>query len=117
MLVRSRSHPESRATGRTTIDTVSPARIRESAFRDAVVQYARLWGWKVNFVWRSDHSPKGWPDLFMVRGERAVAAELKVGRNKPTQEQWDWLKALAVAGVETHVWYPESWEELTEVLK
>lgn len=52
----------------------------------------------------------------MVRGDRAVAIELKVKPNKPTPEQWDWLKALALAGIETHVVYPDDWSMIEEVL-
>jgi hypothetical protein len=110
------SHPERCTAGRTARDTVHPVKIRESAFRDAVVHYARLRGWRVMFTWNSRHSPKGWPDLFLVRNGRAIAAELKIPPRKPTQEQWDWLKDLALCGIETYVWTPEMWSEIEAIL-
>lgn len=65
----------------------------------------------------------GWPDIFAVRGDRAVAAELKVrpatsreGRPKP--EQTIWLARLAeVPGIECYVWRPGDWDEIEAVLK
>jgi hypothetical protein len=52
--------------------------VREADFQRQVVDLAKLRGWKVAWTWNSIHSPKGWPDLFMVRGKDCVAAELKV---------------------------------------
>ena len=60
------------------------------------------------------HSGVGWPDLFMVKGGRAIAAELKVGRRKPTEAQLSWLEALAdVPGVEAHLWTDALWHDGT----
>jgi hypothetical protein len=91
--------------------------IRESAFRDAVVALAKYRGWLVYWTWNSKHSPAGFPDIIAARRGRIVAAELKVGRNKPTAAQEAWLAALAEnAGIETYVWYPEDWDAIEEVL-
>lgn len=96
---------------------VSMPKLRENAFRDSVVALARYRGWKVMFTWDSRHSPKGWPDLFCVRNGVALAAELKIPPNKPTQEQLDWIKELALCGIDTYVWfYPEDWDVIEEVL-
>lgn len=58
----------------------------------------------------------GFPDLCMVRGHRMVYAELKVGKNKPSDRQWYWLCRLAEAGAKTYVWYPKDWPQIEDVL-
>ena len=40
----------------------------------------------------------GCPDVFAVKGDRLVAAELKVNRNKPDGDQQLWLELLQRAG-------------------
>jgi hypothetical protein len=45
----------------------------------------------------------GWPDLFAVRGERAIALELKREGNRPSHEQIGWLDRLRATGIEAHV--------------
>ena len=52
---------------------------------------------------------KGWPDIFAVRGDRAIAMELKAGRNKPSAEQLAWLADLRAAGIETYIVYDVDW--------
>jgi hypothetical protein len=109
------SQPKQRATA----TTARLRGIRESAFRDAVIEYAQRRGWKVMWTWHSKHSPAGWPDLFMVRASHAVAAELKIWPNKPTSAQLEWLAALeGIRGavVKVYVWYPDDWAEIEEVL-
>lgn len=95
---------------------ISPVKIRENAFRDTVVAHAKYRGWLVYWTWNSKHSPAGFPDLFMVRGDRIVVAELKVGRNKPTAAQRQWLDAFDGAGIVPHLWRPEDFDEIEEVL-
>lgn len=55
----------------------------------------------------------GWPDIIAVRGDRIIAAELKVRRNRLTPEQTAWLEALAAAGVEAHIWTDTDWHDGT----
>ena len=80
----------------------------EKDFLDRVRQYARLRGWEhVYHSWASIHSPRGFPDLFMIRDGRALAIELKSGKNQPTEPQADWIDALnAVPGITAFV----AWE-------
>jgi hypothetical protein len=107
------SHKEKRATATTE----PKGRMRESAFRDAVVALARYRGWLVYWTWNSTHSPAGFPDIVAARRGRVVAAELKVGGNTPTAAQEAWLAELAEnAGIEAFVWYPEDWDAIEEVL-
>jgi hypothetical protein len=99
----------------------------EAGFLKAVLDYAALRGWKsahfrparTESGWRTavQGDGKGWPDLFLVRGNRAVAAELKMPGKKPSQEQEAWIAALRMTAVETFLWWPESWPEIEEVLR
>lgn len=55
--------------------------------------------------------------MTMVRDGRLIFAELKVGRNKPTAAQTEWLETLgAVEGVEVYVWWPDDWDDIEETL-
>jgi len=76
-------------------------------------------GWLVYHTWDSRHSPKGLPDLLMVKGHRLIAAELKAQKGKVTDEQEQWLRALArVQTVDAMVIRPGSdYSELIEVLR
>jgi hypothetical protein len=48
--------------------------------------------------------------MVLTRGGRLLFAELKVGRNRPTPAQENWLAALrAVAGVEVYLWREADW--------
>ena len=90
--------------------------MREADFQRQVVDLAKMYGWDVVWTWNSLHSPKGWPDLFMVRGERIVAAELKVNAEL-TYEQRDWLRLLARTGkAEAFCWKPDCWFQIEQVL-
>lgn len=91
----------------------------ERELQDAVTGLAGVLGWRwVHFRpartvdgWRTpvEGDGAGWPDLFMVRSGRIIAAELKSssGRLSPAQDAW--LGRLELAGVETHVWRPDDW--------
>jgi hypothetical protein len=102
----------------------------EAAFTRMVIQMARLFGWRcAHFRASMNRRGKwstavqgdgaGFPDLLLVNAKagRTIAAELKVGRNKPTQEQTLWLAAFAQAGIEAVVWYPSQWGEIETALK
>jgi hypothetical protein len=83
-----------------------------------VVDLARLFGWKVYFSWTSIHSPKGFPDLVMVRLSRIVFAELKSEKGRVTETQREWLDALELSGkVEVYVWKPADWSEIESILR
>ena len=85
----------------------------EAEFTTQLLEALALFGWRAvhfrpartNHGWRTPlQGDKGWPDIFAVRGPRALAAELKSGKGKVEPEQADWLSDLAAAGIETHVW-------------
>jgi len=58
---------------------------------------------------------KGFFDLELVR-ERLIKVELKVGYNKPTEEQLAWIESYKTAGVECYVFWPKDWEQIVDVL-
>ena len=96
-----------------------------------VLDLFRLYGWRTFHVrpgrvahgWRTAVSGDGvgWPDLFAIgpkpststrsRRSRLIAAELKVGRNRPTEAQTAWLEALAAAGVDVFCWTPADYPD------
>ena len=90
----------------------------ERELQDWIVAAARLLGWRVAHYraartaqgWRTpvSYDGRGLPDLLLVR-ERVVFAEIKVGRNRLSQEQATWLEVLRDAGAEAHVWTDADW--------
>ena len=97
--------------------------MKESELTRAVIELAQLLGWKVMHIRpaqnaRGDYRTpiagdgKGWPDLFMVKPDSELAPyaiELKVGKNKPTAEQLEWIYALGGAGCYVGVWTDRDW--------
>lgn len=102
-------------------------KISESEFLDQVIALAHVYRWFcVHFRpartadgWRTAVSGdgKGWPDVFAVSGSQRWAAELKVGKNKPTGEQTEWLKRLETAGIPAYLWTEIDWPEIESVLR
>jgi hypothetical protein len=91
-------------------------RTNEKRFLQKVVDKASELGWLSYHTWNSANSAPGFPDLFLVRRGRALAFELKIPPRKPTAAQTKWLRALEDAGIETHVFTPDDWPMIEEVL-
>lgn len=99
--------------------------MREADFQWAVIEIARLKGWRVAHFrpartrrgWRTPVAAdgKGYPDLTLVR-ERIVYAELKAEKGQLTHEQEQWIQALQQAGAEAYVWRPSDWSAVLQVL-
>jgi hypothetical protein len=78
--------------------------VTERDLQDAVIQCARLLGWRVAHFrpaltahgWRTpvEADGAGFPDLVLVRDGWVVFAELKSARGARPIEQADWLEAL-----------------------
>jgi hypothetical protein len=93
--------------------------ISEAEFTTQVVQLFQLRGWMVVHI-RPAKTAKGYrtpyegdpglPDIIASRRGRTILAELKVGKNKPTQEQREWLDASS-----GYLWYPSGWSEIEAV--
>ena len=107
-------HPEAVKRGGSKAAS-APLRT-EKQFQANVVKAARTLGWLCYHTHDSRRSEKGFPDLTMVRRDRLLFAELKVGKNKLTPDQQDWLGSLLRAGQEAFVWRPEDWAEIVETL-
>jgi len=101
---------------------------REKDFQRAVIDLARLTGWRVHHTrpaltrrgrWLTPiQGDAGFPDLVLVRAGRVIFAELKRVGGKPTAEQQAWLEALqACAGVEVYLWTPNDWEAIIDALQ
>ena len=100
--------------------------ITESEFLGQVIDLAHIYGWKcVHFRpamtskgWRTavQADGKGFPDLFMIRENRIIFAELKSDNGKLSSEQVDWLNALQPVG-EVFIWKPEDFEQIIDILK
>ena len=92
--------------------------ITERDFTQQVRDLAQLLGWAVYHTWVAIRSPKGFPDLVMVRSPRLLFAELKSEKGTLTDAQVEWLEALrTVPGVEVYLWQPGDWDEIVRILK
>jgi len=90
----------------------------ERDFQAAVLDLARLRGWRSFHVRESQGSAHGWPDLILLRRGRMIAAELKSMKGRPTPWQLVWLEDLGqVAGVESHLWRPSDWDDIEQALR
>lgn len=101
--------------------------MNEKQFSEQVIDLAHLYGWRVAHFTQAQvgrggawvtpikADGKGYPDLTLAR-ERVIFAELKVGYNKPTEEQLQWMLWLTGAGAEHHLWYPKDLEQIQKTL-
>ena len=91
----------------------------EAAFQERVYCAAVDAGWLVYFTRDSRGSPRGYPDLTMVKDGRMVCAELKSRRGKrPSVAQSAWLVALGqVPGVDARIWYAYDAESADSVIE
>jgi hypothetical protein len=64
-------------------------RIDEKEFMQMVIDYAKWNEWKVVHIFDSRRSDFSWPDLFLVRGSKAMAAECKKETGRLTAEKID----------------------------
>ena len=94
-----------------------PLDITEKQFESQVKGLAKTFGWLYYHTWRSFHSPAGFPDCVMVRGDRLVIAELKSEKGKVSEKQFEWLEALGRAKSEVYLWRPSNFDEIVEILR
>ena len=100
--------------------------ITEKQFEQQIKDLAELFGRSYYHTHRSQFSPAGFPDCIMASTERKpllIAAELKVGNNQPTFEQYVWIRFFQFLGEQTDglvdgfLWYPEDIEEFAKVIQ
>ena len=92
-------------------------RATERQFHEAVVDLATVLGWRAYHTHNSRRSAPGWPDLCLVRGDRALFRELKAEKGRVTPAQAEWLAALSGAGLDAGVWRPSDWPVIEESLR
>ncbi len=104
-------------------------RITEEEFIKQVAELANLYGWVCahfrparthhGFRTACQFQAKGFPDLLMTHAARhlLVVAELKVGGNKCTAEQREWIYQFTSCNVATFVWTPDDWGDIESLLK
>lgn len=116
------------ARGRLTEAQRQDRQVTEADFLRQVLDLARILGWR-SAHFRPAWSARGWrtpvqgdgigfPDLILVRRNRAIAAELKreVG-GTVSNDQLLWLSAFEAAGLETAVWKPSDLTRIAEELR
>lgn len=101
--------------------------LTETEFQRQVVTVAEQLGWDWLHIGRvgkyvangaKGTLGRGWPDLFLVRGDRIIVAELKAQKADPTpQHQLDVLNKLAGALNEVYVWRPSDLPLIVECLQ
>jgi hypothetical protein len=101
--------------------------LTEEDWQAQVTHLAHLFGWQHLHVrhtvgrgkrWTTATNVIGWPDLFLWHPRHGFAAiELKVGRNRPTDEQLAVLSTLHEAGAATMVAYPTDFERVRALLE
>lgn len=99
----------------THLDKMTHAELQNN-----IVKAAKLCGFRCQYWWKSIHSPAGFPDLFMIKGQKIILAELKVGNDKLSPSQIEWKDILTqVKTIEYYEWHEEDWisGSILEILK
>lgn len=97
---------------------VKRVHMSESAFQDKILDLCKWHRLKVFHVYDSRKSAgPGFPDLVIVGKSGTLFAELKSTTGKVSTLQTEWIEALQVSGERVHVWRPEDWDEVQQVLK
>ena len=101
----------------------------ERDFQRQVIQLARLLNYRVAHFRTSMNARgkyqtavagdgAGFPDLVLVKpGAGVVFAELKVGKNRMSLAQEEWLLCLRKSGVKAYCWFPCDWHVLKRILE
>ena len=92
----------------------------EDEFQGWITDLAERTGW----IWFHDRdsrkNPSGFPDLVLARNGRVIFAELKVGYNKPSDAQIEWLTNLGWNNDTSHklvrLWRPEDRDAIERML-
>lgn len=91
--------------------------IKERDFQSALVASARFAGWKVYYVWNSQHSPKGWPDVVCLKDGRILIYECKTEKGRIRPEQLECLALLQAAGIPARIVRPSDMDSILEELQ
>ena len=90
----------------------------ERDFQAAVVVLAKTLGWTVYYTTDSRHSPAGWVDLVLIRGDRVLFRENKRDSrpSRVTAAQRECMALLEGAGLDVGVWTPDDWQAIADTL-
>lgn len=102
--------------------------ITEATFTRQVIDLARWYHWRVahfrpamtksgTWVTAVQGDGVGFPDLFLLRHNRRIMAELKSVNGRLTTEQTNWLQSAKEAEIETYVWRPRDIETIEKILR
>lgn len=92
--------------------------ITEENLREQVRDLCKLFGWKFHFSWTGIHSPRGMPDLILVKPPRIIFAELKTEKGKVSTYQREWLDILdECPGCEIYLWRSGDIEDIARILQ
>ena len=100
------------------------AELTEAEFQKAVIQLAKLHGWRVMHTQPAQIRPgkwitpntgnQGFPDLVLSHSYRGTLfVELKTDKGVVSELQWDWINSLEDSGQEVHVWRPKDLEKIS----
>lgn len=94
----------------------------EAAFQQALTNMATAFGWRWYHTHRSDRSPRGFPDLVLVRGVDLIFAELKTDKGVVSGPQQEWIDSLGrvafiADNVSVYLWRPADWPAIEAVLR
>lgn len=90
--------------------------LSEEDFQHTIVLALEALGYRTYHTHDSRRSDPGYPDITAVGCGRLLHIEVKVGRNRPSQEQLAWLHDLADNGFESYLVYPKDWDDLLACL-
>lgn len=91
--------------------------LTERDWQQQIKALAVIYHWKYYHTWTSIHSPRGFIDVVMVRGNRLIFAELKSAQGKLTAYQQEWIEALTATSAEVYVWRPSDFNVICEILR
>ncbi len=98
------------------IPTAPVPSVTEAQFLRQVIDLASILGWSNYHPWLSRFSPRGFPDLVLVRPPRLIFAELKSETGKVTADQERWLELLRGCGVPAVGWRPSDLDAIAKDL-
>jgi hypothetical protein len=93
--------------------------VTERQLQNAVLDIARLLGYRSYHTYDSRRSAPGLPDLLLIRPGnpgRCIFAELKTEHGRLTAAQASWIADLQTCPVEVYVWRPADLEVIAQVL-
>lgn len=99
---------------------ITALKMSEAELQKAIIELAKRLGWRVHHTTSASVRPgayvtplqghRGFPDLVLLRPPRVVFAELKVKKNRLSQDQAVWLNGLQHStGVAGYEWREADW--------